>query len=127
MNDSSFGKSESEVPSDISQAGPRKLEIEWKDDHVSTYPVVYLRYHCPCAHCVDEVTGERRLEAGAIPGDIQPVRIESVGNYAIRIEWDDGHDTGIYAFEYLRELCPCSDCRDLDIDSIEDLPGTQQD
>jgi DUF971 family protein len=37
--------------------------------------------------------------------------IEAVGNYAITIEWEDGHHFGIYRWDYLRELCPCSECR----------------
>ncbi len=111
------------LPRDVAQDDADHLRIEWKDDHTSTYHVYYLRFHCPCAHCVDEVTGERRIEADDIPKDVKPVRLESVGNYAIRIEWNDGHDTGIYSFELLRELCPCKQCNDTSVTGPDDLPN----
>lgn len=38
-------------------------------------------------------------------------KIEAVGSYAITIEWEDGHHFGIYTWSYLRQLCPCSQCR----------------
>ncbi len=123
----SYGSTDEERPEDIEQAGPETLRITWRDGHVSEYPVIYLRFCCPCAHCVDEVTGNRRIDAGSIPGDVKPVHLESVGNYAINIEWTDGHDTGIYAFEYLRDLCPCEECRDLSIQSTGDLDHVHPD
>ena len=63
-----------------------------------------LRLACCCAQCVDEWTGEGRLDAAAVPQDVHPVRIQPVGRYAIQIQWSDGHDAGIYPFERLREL-----------------------
>ena len=36
---------------------------------------------------------------------------EAVGNYAIRIQWSDGHSTGIYSYEHLRKVCPCPECK----------------
>lgn len=98
------------TPEDLFQKDKTTLGIEWKDGHNSEYPVAYLRFRCPCAHCVDEATGERRIEADDIDPDVKPSRIQSVGNYAVNITWDDGHDTGIYPFEYLREICCCTDC-----------------
>jgi ATP-binding protein involved in chromosome partitioning len=92
------------VPIDIRQAGPTTLAITWADGTESTYEVFDLRVKCPCATCVDEFTGEVRLDPATVPADVRPTRIESVGNYAIKITWSDGHDTGIYAYEYLRRL-----------------------
>lgn len=92
------------VPTDIRQAGPTTLAITWSDGEESTYVVFDLRVKCPCATCVDEFTGEVRLDPASVPPDVRPTRVESVGNYAIRIEWSDGHDTGIYAYDYLRRL-----------------------
>jgi len=46
----------------------------------------------------------------AIPDDVRPVGFGQVGSYAISIDWSDGHDTGIYTFRYLRELCQCAGC-----------------
>jgi DUF971 family protein len=98
-------------PETIRQAGPRDLEIVWSDRHVSRYPVAYLRRACRCASCIDEWTGERLLEPGKVSEDVKPVLIEPVGRYAIHIAWSDGHTSGIYSFEHLRAICPCSQCR----------------
>jgi ATP-binding protein involved in chromosome partitioning len=68
------------------------------------YDVRELRLACGCASCVDEWTGEARLDPATIPPDVHPVRIEAVGHYAIQIEWSDGHSSGIYPFTRLRQL-----------------------
>ena len=39
------------------------------------------------------------------------VEVEAVGNYAIRINWSDGHNAGIYSFEHFRKICPCPECQ----------------
>jgi DUF971 family protein len=39
------------------------------------------------------------------------LNIEEVGAYAIRIDWSDGHNTGIYSFDHLRSICPCAECQ----------------
>lgn len=98
--------SPAEVPADIRQAGPDRLAIRWGDGHESVYDVRALRLACACAHCVDEWTGEGRLDPDTVPADVRPQRIEPVGRYALRIAWSDGHDTGIYAFRRLRRLDP---------------------
>ena len=41
----------------------------------------------------------------------EPTKIEPVGKYAIRFIWNDGHEHGIYSWEYLREHCPCAECK----------------
>lgn len=94
-------------PSAIEQAGPDSLRIAWRDGHESLYPVRMLRLHCRCAHCVEERTGRPLLREEDVPADVRPVKIQPVGRYAIQFTWSDGHDTGIYTFETLRELCPC--------------------
>jgi len=68
------------------------------------YDVRALRLACACATCVDEWTGEERLDPAAVPADVRPVSIRRVGRYAIQVAWSDGHDTGIYPFARLREL-----------------------
>ena len=78
--------------------------IDWADGRTSFYDVRALRLACGCAVCIDEWTGENRLDPGSVPADVQPLSIESVGRYAIQIEWSDGHSTGIYPFERLRAL-----------------------
>jgi ATP-binding protein involved in chromosome partitioning len=95
---------EATTPTAIRQAGPRTLAIVWADGHESRYDVHALRLACGCAQCIDEWTGEGRLEAASVPEDVRPVRIDRVGRYAIQIEWSDGHASGIYPFRRLREL-----------------------
>ena len=89
-------------PKDIVYADD--LTIVWRDGVVAHYPFLFLRDGCPCASCVDELTGEKMLDPKKIPPDIHVRKADYVGNYALRIQWSDGHDTGIYAFRYLREL-----------------------
>ncbi len=92
------------VPVEIKQAGPQELQITWADGHVSVYPVVYLRRSCRCAACIDEWTGAPLLDPAKISDEVRPIRINPVGRYAISIEWSDGHKSGIYTFEHLREI-----------------------
>ena len=99
-----MGTDLSTTPKQILQHGPRELAIEWADGVKSIYDVRELRLACGCASCVDEWTGEGRLDPNSVPQDVTPLRIESVGRYAIQIEWSDGHSSGIYPFRRLREL-----------------------
>jgi DUF971 family protein len=46
----------------------------------------------------------------SIPQDIRALKIAPVGQYGIHIDWSDGHTTGIYAFDLLRKMCPCTTC-----------------
>jgi len=92
------------VPTDIRQAGPDTLAIDWSDGAQSLYNARELRLACPCATCHDEMTGARLLDPASVPADVRPVHLVSVGNYGIKISWTDGHDTGIYSFARLREL-----------------------
>lgn len=94
------------TPVGIAQAGPDRLRIDWKDGRRSLYPVRALRLACRCARCVEEMTGRPLLDETDVPEDVRPVRIHPVGRYGIQIGWSDGHDTGIYTFEYLRSLDP---------------------
>ena len=96
----------STTPTQIRQMGPDALAIRWRDGHESVYPVRELRLACACAECVDEWTGDTRLDPSSIPEDVRPTSIKSVGRYAIQIDWSDGHNTGIYSFEQLRKLAP---------------------
>lgn len=97
------------------------VDIEWTDDHKSHYPFQYLRDACPCALCDEE-----RSHAGRNPWDpparlpdalpmfkpaMRPETAEGAGKYAIKFKWNDGHELGIYSWKYLREICPCEECR----------------
>lgn len=79
------------------------LYILWRDGHESRYRFFDLRDACPCASCVDEISGEKTLDSSSIPKDINAESCEYVGNYALRMRWSDGHDTGLYNFRMLRE------------------------
>jgi DUF971 family protein len=83
-----------------------KTEIDWADGHVGIYPHDILRGYCPCAGCQGH-GAEIRFIPG---GDTQIKTIEPVGDYALNFEWGDGHNTGLYTFRYLRELCRCRAC-----------------
>ncbi len=85
----------------------RAVQIAWSDGHVSRYDFAYLRGWCPCAGCQGH-SGERRYIAAE---NTDLAKIDIVGNYALSLTWGDGHDTGIYSYRYLRELCPCPACR----------------
>jgi DUF971 family protein len=96
------------------------LTIDWQDGRRCVYSLTTLRSMCPCAQC-------KLVREGSDPHDISPmpkkkplltilpgnyagkltvVSASLVGNYALKIEWSDGHDSGIYSFQYLREICP---------------------
>ena len=88
----------------------RELEIIWKPDHIGYYPYRNLRLACPCAGCVDEMTSKRIVDPATIPEDILINEMHLVGNYAVKIVWSDGHDTGLYTWKRLAQLCPCPEC-----------------
>lgn len=91
---------------EISQLDPRTLGIVWTDGKKSALDVVMLRKKCPCAACIDEWSHEPRLNPDDVKDTVRPVKVESVGAYALTIHFNDGHKTGIYTFKYLRELAP---------------------
>ncbi len=91
-------------------AHPDAFFIAWDDGHESTYPNRYLRFMCGCAVCVSEQTGQRLVQENSIAEDIRPLQVGAVGNYAVQVFWSDGHNTGIYPFNRLRQICPCAQC-----------------
>ncbi len=90
-----------------------RLEIEWQDGVRSVYPIAMLRAMCPCAICREirqQKSPARAMSLQVLPGNYaRPVVVvdaELVGNYAIRLDWSDDHGSGIYSFQYLREISP---------------------
>jgi len=81
--------------------GAANTEITWADGQHCVYPNKLLRSFCPCASCQGHHGAIKRVEGGN--SDLR--QVEPVGNYALRLVWADGHDTGIYTFRQLRELC----------------------
>ena len=98
-------------PTDVRFQGEKELLVVWQDGHESVFSFPYLRRKCGCAACVDEWTGAKRLDPQSVSESTRPLETQPVGNYGIRFRWSDGHSTGIYAFEYLRSICPCGRCR----------------
>ena len=95
------------------------VEIDWKDGHASSWTFAWLRDACPCATCNDE-----REKSGRKPGEpkpkpkstfplyeppVRPVEVTPVGRYALRFKWSDGHESGIYSWDYFRRVCQCGE------------------
>lgn len=112
-------------PEHIAISKSKGIKIDWKDRHYSEYGLAYLRDECPCATCTGaHGTVPQKSNYGANGGGggsnelfpmykptLRMLSVEAVGGYAIRIDWSDGHNTGIYSFDHLRRICPCNECR----------------
>jgi len=85
-----------------------RLEIDWSDGHQSHYSHESLRVNCPCADCCGHTPEQAKNIVGKEA--VRITRIEPVGNYAIKIAFDDGHETGLYNFTELRDtFCECAE------------------
>ncbi len=97
------------------------VEIEWKDGHRSAWSFPWLRNACPCATCHEERNAEGREPGEPRPPaptllrlyepPARPRQVTPVGRYAIAFHWSDGHQSGIYSWDYLRRNCRCEACR----------------
>lgn len=97
------------------------MAIDWKDGHHSSWNFAWLRNACPCATCNEEreKSGRGVGQAKPKPGGLlvmyeappRPLEITPVGKYAVRFKWNDGHESGIYSWEYLRRVCQCGACK----------------
>jgi len=85
-----------------------ELAIKWDDGSESYLALESLRRHCPCAGCKGEVDVMGNLYKGPerqlSPKSYQLVRIAYVGSYAIQPVWADGHMTGLFSWDYLRQV-----------------------
>jgi ATP-binding protein involved in chromosome partitioning len=88
----------------LRRLNPRTLSVLWEDGHQAHFDVRDLRLACPCALCVEEMSGRPLLDPSKVRPDVAPITLTSVGGYGITIKWNDGHSTGIYSFENLRAL-----------------------
>jgi ATP-binding protein involved in chromosome partitioning len=88
----------------LRRTNPRTLSVLWEDGHQASFDVRDLRLACPCALCVEEMSGQPLLDPTKVRPDVAPVTLTSVGSYGLTIKWNDGHSTGIYSFESLRAL-----------------------
>jgi DUF971 family protein len=99
-------------PKNIDVSLSTGVTIDWGDGHHSHYSLDHLRAKCPCASCTSG-----RHPTTPSPGHFQMFKkvlkmdaVEPVGRYALQFKWNDGHSSGIYSFEHLREICPCEQC-----------------
>ena len=107
-------------PEHIAISKSKGIKIDWHGGHRSEYSLAYLRDECPCATCTGaHGTEPQKSNYSAEPKTLFPMykptlkmlHVEPIGQYAVRIDWSDGHNTGIYSFDHLRKICPCEDCR----------------
>ncbi len=84
----------------------RALLVSWEDGAEHSVPFAVLRRACPCAACHGEMgsAGRFAVRPGLEPGEDELADISLVGSYGLNIVWADGHNSGIYTFERLREL-----------------------
>ena len=103
-------------PEHIAISKSKGIQIDWKDRHASKYALQYLRDKCPCATCTGAHGTPPREPTPPDPFQmykptLKMLSVEEVGHYAIRIQWSDGHNTGIYSFDHLRKICACVECK----------------
>ncbi len=94
-------------PEHIAVSKSKGIRIEWTDGSESEYDLVTLRDRCPCAGCTGAHGTPPRKPQSPFPMYEAPPRIEKVspvGRYALQIHWRDGHNSGIYTWEYLRSI-----------------------
>ena len=80
----------------------RVLEVSFDDGSRYELPLEFLRVHSPSAEVKGHGPGQETLVLGK--QDVGITRIEQVGQYAVRLVFDDGHDSGLYSWKYLHEL-----------------------
>lgn len=96
----------------------RNVYVLWEDGHESLYPFSLLRAGCPCATCrgghenMGPEPDPKIFRSEYAPSSANElVNLELVGSYAMTISWKDGHNFGIFTWQYLRAMCPCNECR----------------
>jgi DUF971 family protein len=96
------------IPKSIKVKKEKSIEIIWEDENINNITLKYLRDECPCATCKGETVLLKTYRPPAkkmiTPEMYMIGNIETVGEYAIQITWKDGHNTGIYSWDYLQEL-----------------------
>ena len=98
-----------QAPKSISRPNPYLLKFEWRDGLSAVIKVETFRKECPCANCKGETIAGKVVAFPKInmftPGQNELKALAPVGNYAVTAVWGDRHDTGIYDWGYIRELC----------------------
>lgn len=91
------------MPLAIEALDKPEVKITWEDGFVQRMTPRQLRCLCACAYCIEEMTGRPILDPATVPEDVRVKAIELVGQYAIAVQFSDGHQTGIYSFDRLRK------------------------
>jgi DUF971 family protein len=95
-------------PKQIKIVDKDKIQITWNENLLTILNLKYLRDECPCAGCKGEtilLKSYRPPKPKVITPEMYMIsNIEVVGEYAIQVSWKDGHNTGIYTWDYLKEL-----------------------
>ena len=81
-----------------------ELGVVWSDGREDFFRPRDLRLACPCASCVDEMTGKKILDPASVGAGVTIESWEEVGRYALAFRFSDGHRTGLYDFQLLRDL-----------------------
>jgi DUF971 family protein len=99
----------------VDKTGGTGMKIDWRDGHSSAWTFAWLRAACPCATCHEERDADGREPGTAKPKPVsllplyeapaRPVEVTPVGKYALRFKWNDGHEAGLYSWDYLRNVC----------------------
>lgn len=96
-------------PAQFRKKNEEEVFLKWDDGKEFILPMRYLRDRCPCASCSGETVLWREYKPSPLqvltPGKYNLKGAEVVGGYALALTWVDGHNTGLYAFDYLRRLC----------------------
>lgn len=123
-------------PQALAQHDANHVKITWNDGKLGYIAWSKLRNACPCAACNED---RHRITAPLVKptstglsltvlketpkGDPKPKAVTPLGNYAYKIVWNDGHDTGIYTFEFLHSLCSWEPPqREVKSDAVGDTP-----
>jgi DUF971 family protein len=88
----------------------QRLRVTWQDGHESEYEAAYLRFVCPCAGCRGHAPGDVEPPTWEQVKDVKVLDAVPVGGYALQFSFSDGHSSGIYSFDRLRDACPCPAC-----------------
>lgn len=96
-------------PAQFKKSGDNEVIVKWDDGKEFVIPMKYLRDRCPCASCIGESVLWREYKPSPLqvlsPGKYNLKSAEVIGDYALALTWMDGHNTGLYSFEHLRQIC----------------------
>lgn len=113
----------------VDKTGGTGMAIDWKDGHASSWSFAWLRAACPCATCHEEREKEGRAVGVAKPRPTallpmyeappRPLEVTPVGNYALKFKWNDGHEAGIYSWDYLRNVADVEAAKQASVSSVQ--------